>query len=69
MTKNTIVMTAPIKRPKKTKYNAKQLSDGARIELEHTTSMQLARTIAKNHLDEDPNYYVKLKKVEKGKKH
>ena len=35
------------------------------IEKEHTKNKKAQRIISKNHLDEDPNYYKKLKKIEK----
>lgn len=45
-----------------------QLSKGVKTELEHTSSKSIAREIAMDHLFEDPNYYKKLEKMEKGKK-
>lgn len=45
----------------------KQLKSGIEVEHEHTNSRKLARTIALQHLAEDPNYYTKLKKMEKKK--
>ncbi|NBV27569.1 hypothetical protein EBS02_00905 [bacterium] len=42
-----------------------QLVDGVFIEMEHTDSPQQAREIAMDHLFEDPDYYTKLKKIEK----
>lgn len=42
----------------------KQLNRGIKIEKEHTTHTKIAREIACDHLNEDPKYYVKLKKVE-----
>lgn len=41
-----------------------QLKLGMRTEREHTTHENIARQIALNHLDEDPNYYTKLKSME-----
>jgi len=43
----------------------KQLEMGIKVEKEHTTSNQLAKEIALQHLDEVPDYYSKLRKVEK----
>ena len=60
----TITVTAKIKAPKSKVYDAKQLAAGTKVEHEHTSSKKLAVLIAKNHLDEDKNYYKKLKKVE-----
>ena len=41
-----------------------QLKTGTKVEFEHTTSKSEARIIALQHLDEKPDYYTKLKKVE-----
>jgi hypothetical protein len=46
------------------KYDPEQLARGAEVELEHTDNEAEAKKIAKDHLDEDPEYYVKLEKVE-----
>jgi len=43
----------------------KELAMGIKIEMEHTNSKKVAREIAMDHLYEDPNYYTKLKKIEK----
>lgn len=48
------------------KYRADQLKLGRKVEREHTNSDEAADTIAKDHLDEDPGYYTKLKKMEQG---
>ena len=45
----------------------KQLEMGMKVEHEHTTDNDQAIDIALQHLDEVPNYYSKLKKVEKVK--
>jgi len=45
-------------------YLTRQLVDGVFVEMEHTDSPQKAREIAMDHLFEDPNYYIKLKKIE-----
>lgn len=42
-----------------------QIHHGMKIELEHTSHRSVAREIALDHLGEDPNYYTKLKKMEK----
>ena len=48
----------------------KQLDMGEKIEHEHTKNHQLAREIALQHLDEIPDYYTRLKKMESdAKKH
>lgn len=43
----------------------KQLKMGIKVESEHTNDKNEAESIALQHLDELPNYYSKLKKVEK----
>lgn len=45
----------------------KQLEMGMKVEKEHTTNTDQAMDIALQHLDEIPNYYSKLKKMEKVK--
>lgn len=42
-----------------------QLKNGMAVEHEHTTKTDVAKEIALDHLNEDPHYYEKLKKVEK----
>lgn len=46
-------------------YNKKQLEKGTKIEYEHTRNKAIARNIAINHLDEFPDYYKALEKMEK----
>jgi len=46
----------------------KQLKMGEKIEHEHTKNHELAREIALQHLDEIPDYYTRLKKMELGAK-
>lgn len=46
------------------KYNPKQMKMGKEVEHEHTTMDDVAKTIAKHHLEEDPEYYDKLKDME-----
>jgi len=45
-------------------YINKQLEKGSKVELEHTKDKKLASIIASQHIDEVPNYYDMLKKVE-----
>lgn len=40
---------------------------GAKVEMEHTSSKEMAEEIAKDHLFEDPKYYTKLSKMEEKK--
>jgi hypothetical protein len=47
------------------KFDAKQLAIGTKVEHEHTNDKAIAKAIAKAHLSEDPKYYVKLKKIER----
>lgn len=42
----------------------KQLSKGIKVELEHTSSKDVAREIALDHLGELPDYYTRLAKAE-----
>jgi hypothetical protein len=42
-----------------------ELAKGINVEIEHTSSKEIAHEIAKDHLYEDPKYYTKLEKVEK----
>ena len=44
----------------------KQLTKGIEVEMEHTKDRKKAEEIAMDHLFEDPNYYTKLSKIEKG---
>ncbi len=43
----------------------KKLDQGIKVEMEHTTDKNIAREIAMDHIYEDPNYYSKLKTIEK----
>ena len=47
------------------KFNQRQLRMGIKIELEHTNSRKIAKSIAKAHLVENPKYYTYLKAMEK----
>lgn len=46
-------------------FNKPKLEEGAKVEKEHTDNKAVAAEIASDHLTEDPNYYDKLKKIEK----
>lgn len=48
-------------------FNKVQLARGTKVEREHTTSKRVAREIAMDHLTEDPHYYRKLAKMERGR--
>lgn len=43
----------------------KELDKGTGVEKEHTTKTDVAKEIAKAHIDELPDYYEKLEKIEK----
>ena len=42
------------------------LAKGIKVEREHTDDDRIAQEIAMDHLSEDPSYYEKLEKMEKG---
>jgi DNA-directed RNA polymerase subunit RPC12/RpoP len=44
----------------------KEIEMGIKVELEHTESKEMAEKIAMQHLIEMPDYYTRLKKMEKG---
>lgn len=46
-------------------FDAEDLDEGMRHELEHTRDRAIAREIAKDHLTEDRDYYRKLRRVER----
>jgi hypothetical protein len=46
-------------------FNAEQLKNGIKIEMEHTNNSTIAKSIAKDHLSEFKNYYIALIKMEK----
>lgn len=47
-------------------YEPYSLAQGIRVEMEHTDDENVAKMIAKDHLDEFPEYYRALKKMESG---
>jgi len=49
-------------------FDASQLKQGVKVETEHTPSRKVAKAIAKAHLKEMPDYYTKLRKMERGGK-
>jgi hypothetical protein len=63
--KTITLKNVKLKKPKGKSYDKKQLKKGMKIEGEHTTNKKVRANIAKNHLDEDKEYYKKLKKVER----
>ena len=42
-----------------------QLEMGRKVEMEHSSHPSVAERIALAHIEEDPNYYTKLRKIEK----
>jgi hypothetical protein len=47
-----------------TDFNAHQIAMGRKVELEHTDSPTIAEEIARDHLEEFPNYYTALDEME-----
>lgn len=47
-------------------FDMKNILKGMKVEREHTTDKRIQKEIAKDHLTEDPQYYQKLEKMEKG---
>lgn len=59
----------PLNKSDDTLFPKKQLKMGIETEKEHTNNPDIAKSIAKDHLGEIPDYYTRLKKMEKqGKK-
>lgn len=46
-------------------FDAEDLSEGQEVEYEHTDDPEIAEEIAMDHLTEDPEYYKKLRTIEK----
>jgi len=63
---DTLKTYKALKKPKQPRdqYDPIELFKGTQVEMEHTTDRSVAEIITMNHLDEDPEYYTKLKKVE-----
>lgn len=49
-------------------FDKKKLAQGVKVEMEHTSDKAVAKEIAMDHLTEDPDYYKKLKTIEKNQK-
>ena len=56
-----------VKPAKEQEVDPKELAMGIETELEHTDDREEAKKIALQHLAELPDYYSKLKKLEKSK--
>lgn len=50
------------------KFSPAAVAKGQKVEMEHTNNPALAREIARDHLEEFPNYYSALSKMEEGLK-
>lgn len=47
-------------------YDQGQMSMGAKVEMEHTNNPAMAKEISRDHLEEVPDYYTRLAKMERG---
>ena len=47
------------------KFDQKELEAGIKVEHEHTNDPEKAKSIAKDHLSEIPDYYTRLLKMER----
>lgn len=45
-------------------FDAEELAKGIKVEMEHTDDKEMAKSIAKDHLAEIPDYYTRLLKME-----
>lgn len=50
-------------------FNQEQMARGRKVEQEHTGNPQVAAEIARDHLEEIPDYYTRLDKMEEQAKH
>ncbi len=64
MNRGIIALESPDTRPD-SNYDAQQLVAGTKVELEHGHDKEIAKKICKDHLDESPDYYIALDKMEK----
>jgi len=48
----------------KKKYNEEEMKIGRKIEMEHTNDPRIAEEISQDHLEEFPDYYTRLGKME-----
>ena len=62
--KTPTVEQVAAKHKKSVDFIKKQLEAGIKVEQEHSTSKLVAKEIALDHLNERPDYYIRLKKVE-----
>lgn len=44
-------------------FDPVEVARGVKVEMEHTSNPDIAKEIAKDHLTEDPAYYLKLKTI------
>ncbi len=61
-TKKLLVLSGEDSRPNHY-YEPRDLNEGIMIEMEHTDNPDVARVIAKDHIDERVDYYKQLKRV------
>jgi len=47
-------------------FNQTLMEEGVEVEKEHTNDKEIAQEITMDHLEESPQYYKKLKEMEKG---
>jgi len=59
----TVKKQSPERISKMLTHLAQQLVKGIKVEMEHSDDVKVAKKIALDHLDEDPNYYTKLKRI------
>lgn len=48
----------------RSEYDSKEMAMGIKVEMEHTEDPEVAKEIAADHLEEIPDYYTRLKKME-----
>ena len=60
--KDLLQLAASDSRPDEA-FNLEALVKGTEIEMEHSNDKEVAKKIAKDHLTEDQDYYIKLAKL------
>lgn len=66
LNKKTLTVQQLAKRHKKPlRAIVQAVNDGTKVEKEHTSSTAVAREIARDHIKELPDYYKRLRKMEK----
>lgn len=59
----TLLSLLPASEIADSQFDAEQLKKGTLVEMEHTSEREVAKAIAKAHLQEDENYYEKLERA------